>query len=74
MISLNELKINEEATVTKVSAKESIRKRLLDIGLVKGTKIKKVLVSSGNNMVAYSIKGAIIAIRKEDTKDIMVIR
>ena len=74
MISLNELKIGDEATVTKVSAKESIRKRLLDIGLVKGTKIKKVLVSSGNNMVAYSIKGAIIAIRKEDTKDIMVIR
>ena len=74
MINLNELKINEEAIIAKVKAKENIKKRLLDIGLVKGAKIKKVLISSGKDMVAYEIKGAVIAIRKEDTKDIMVIR
>ena len=74
MISLNDLKMGEEATVIKVSAKNDIKKRLFDIGLVKGTKVKVVLISPGKNMVAYDIKGAIIAIRKEDTKNIMVIR
>ena len=68
---LNDLKIGEEAIVTIVEANNNIKKRLLDIGLVKGSKVKPVLKSS-NNMVAYDIKGAIIAIRKDDTKKIKV--
>ena len=52
MISLNDLKIGDEATIVKVSAKENIKKRLLDIGLVKGSKIKVVLISPGKDMVA----------------------
>ena len=72
MLRMNELKLNEEAIIYLVKADDSIKKRFLDIGLVKGTKVKKVLISPGNDMVAYLIKGAIIAIRKDDTKDILV--
>ena len=68
---LNDLKIGEEAIVTIVEANNNIKKRLLDIGLVKGSQVKPVLKAS-NNMVAYDIKGAIIAIRKDDTKEIKV--
>lgn len=72
MKRLNELKINEEGFVLKVDAADNIKRRLLDMGLVKGSKIKPVLISPGKDMVAYFIKGAVIAIRKDDTKDIMV--
>lgn len=72
MKSLNDLELNKEAIVIKVAANENIKNRLLDIGLVPRSKIKTVLISPGKDMVAYQIKGAIIAIRKDDTKDIMV--
>lgn len=72
MKSLNDLKINQEAVVLKVKANENIQNRLLDIGLVPGSIVKPVLISPGDDMVAYQIKGAVIAIRKDDTKDIMV--
>ena len=72
MKRLNELFINEEGVIKKVVAPSNIKNRLIDIGFVKGTKIKKVLVSPGRDMVAYDIKGALIAIRKDDTNDILV--
>ncbi len=72
MKSLNDLKIGEEGIVLQNEANPNIRRRLLDIGLVKGTLVKPVLISPGNDMIAYQIKGAIIAIRKDDTKNIMV--
>ena len=72
MISLNELKVNEEAIISFVLDDENIKKRLLYVGLVKGSKVKKVLEKG--NIVAYEIKGAIMAIRKDDTKNIMVIK
>ena len=72
MKSLNDLKLGEEGTVVKVIADDNIKKRLLDIGLVTGSKVKPILISPGKDMVAYYIKGAVIAIRKGDTKDIEV--
>lgn len=72
MKSLNDLKLGEVGRVIKNEANQNIRRRLLDIGLVKGSIIKPVLISPGKDMVAYQIKGAIIAIRKDDTKKIMV--
>ena len=69
-MKLNDLKIDDKAVITKVDADKNIKRRLLDMGFVKGTTIQKVLVSSGDNMVGYFIKGAVVAIRKDDTKDI----
>lgn len=72
MKRLNDLKINEMAIIKKIDASEDIRKRLFDIGFVKGVKIKPVFVSLGNDMVAYNIKGTVMAVRKTDTEDIFV--
>ena len=72
MQKLNELSLGDECIIEQVKASDNIKKRFLDIGLVKGTKVKVILISSGKDMVAYFIKGATIAIRKSDTKDIIV--
>jgi len=45
---------------------------LLDIGLTPGTVIEKVMVNPGNNLIAYMIRGALIAIRNEDSSNILV--
>ena len=45
---------------------------MLDLGIVKNTIIKPVLKSPSGDPVAYEIRGAIIALRKEDSDLIMV--
>ena len=69
MICLNRLNIDEEAVVAKIGEKS---RRLKDLGLVEGTKVKCVLRSPLGDPYAYKIRGAVVAIRKEDASQIMV--
>lgn len=66
------MKVGDKAIVKKVQTNDSIKRRLLDIGLIEGTKIECLLKSPLNDPTAYLIRGAIIAIRKDDCKDIEV--
>lgn len=70
--SLNELNPGETAVVKELKIRGSIRRRLLDIGLVKDTKIECVGKSPAGDPAAFLIRGAVIAIRSEDMKDIVV--
>ena len=72
MVSLNELKINEEGIIIKVNTNENIKRRLMDIGFVKGEKVKLILKNFGDNMRAYKIKNTIMALRLKDTKNIFI--
>lgn len=72
MRKLNDLKLNESSIILKVEADKSIKKRLLDIGFVKGEKITLILKNIGDNMRAYKIKGTIVAVRLIDTKNIII--
>lgn len=70
--SLNELNPGETAVVKELKTRGSIRRRLLDIGLVKDTKIECVGKSPAGDPAAFLIRGTVIAIRSEDMKDIVV--
>ena len=50
----------------------AIRRRLLDIGLVEGTDVSCLQKSPAGDPVAYLIRGAVIAIRSEDSSQIVV--
>ncbi len=64
----------ELAVVQKSFAEGSIRKRLMDIGLIKGTLVKCVGSAPAGEPKAYYIRGAVIAIRADDAKNIIVER
>ncbi len=72
MRSLNELKINEESTIVSVNTDTNIKRRLMDIGFVKGEKVKLLLKNFGDNMRAYKIKNTVMALRVSDTKNILI--
>ena len=71
-ISLDKSKIGDFLLVKRVLNNNSIKRRFLDIGLTSGTKIEKVLENFDGNLVAYMIRGALIAIRHEDAKNVIV--
>lgn len=48
------------------------RRRLLDLGVVKGTEVTPKLVSAAGDPVAYEIRGALIALRREQARWILV--
>jgi len=70
--SLNNTKVGEVSRVYKIINNNSIKRRLLDIGLTPGTRVETVLKSFGGNLFAYMIRGALIAIRCEDAQGILV--
>ena len=74
VITLDQLALEKRAIVKQLHATGSIRRRLLDIGLVEGTTVECVLESPFHDPVAYFIRGTLIAIRKEDacTIEVMV--
>lgn len=71
-ISLNSTKVGEVSKIYKIVTDSSIKRRLLDLGLTPGTKVETVLKNFGGNLVAYMIRGALIGIRDEDAKGILV--
>lgn len=73
-MTLNELNLNEDMIVKKVSGEESIKRRFLDLGFIPGIEVKCVLVSPFKDPKAYKINGNIISIRNNDAKFIEVER
>ncbi|MBO5096495.1 MAG: ferrous iron transport protein A [Bacilli bacterium] len=69
---LSDMKIGDKARVLKVDSNEYIKRRLLDIGLIENTCVECVLKSGFDGMLAYLIRGAVIAIRKDDINKIEV--
>jgi len=73
-VRLSSLKENETAEIVGIS-KESRgenRRRLLDLGFVKGSKISVDLMSPLKNPTAYLIKGTSIALRTDQASKILI--
>lgn len=70
--TLSDIKLGESAKVTSLKNCGSMRRRLQDIGLIEGTKVKCVLKSPCGDPSAYQIRGAVIALRNDDASDIYV--
>ncbi len=74
IVRLSSLKENEVAHILGIS-KESRgdrRRRLLDLGFVKGTEISIDLISPMQNPTAYLVKGTSIALRKDQASKILI--
>lgn len=72
MISLNNIEVDKEYKISSLRVDKTILKRFLDIGLIPGTKIKKVLISPFKGISAYLIMDSIIAIRDKDVTGVIV--
>lgn len=70
--TINELKIGEMGIVDRIMGEKTIKRRLLDLGLIEGTHIKPVLISPSGDPRAFEFRGSLIAIRKEDAQNIKI--
>jgi len=72
-ISLSQLPVGKKANVYALEADGSARRRLLDLGVIDGTEIESLYKSPSGNPVAYLIRGAVIALRKDVADKITVL-
>jgi len=72
LYSLRDLKQGQTATVKSLLSTGSIRRRLLDIGLIEGTEVECLQISPAGDPVAYLIRGAVIALRSEDSSKVLI--
>lgn len=70
--SLSDMQPGQTATVHSLISNENIRRRFQDLGIIPGKKIQCLFKSPFGDPTAFLIKGAVIALRKEDTKNIIM--
>lgn len=72
-IKLNELNLNKSGIVKQINCSDNIKTRLLDLGIINGTKIMPIFRSMLGDPTAYMIRGSMLAIRETDAKEIIVL-
>ena len=72
MKNLNSINVREYAEIAELLTAGSMRQRLLDIGLTPDTVVECVGKSPAGDPKAFLIRGAVIAIRSEDCRGILI--
>lgn len=74
IIPLTQLKRGDAAVITELVTHDDMRRRLQDIGLIEGTVVECLLKSPLGDPAAFLIRGAVIALRSEDSSQVLVKR
>lgn len=70
--TLDKVELNHEVQVKKVNCSSNIKRRILDLGMVEGTKIKPVFKSPLGDPTAYEVRGSLISLREEESRNIEI--
>lgn len=71
-VTLDRLPLGSKGTVVSLEAAGIDRRRMLDLGLVRGTTVEALHKSPSGDPTAYSIRGTVIALRGEDAEKILL--
>lgn len=69
---LHQLRPGQEAVIVSVGGHAGLRRRYLEMGLVRGETVRVERVAPLGDPVAYSIKGYRLALRREEASQIQV--
>ncbi|WMJ87992.1 FeoA family protein [Anaerocolumna sp. MB42-C2] len=72
MIPLSLLPVGRKAKVKALTANGMSRRRMLDLGLISETEVEALQKSPSGDPIAYRIRGAVIALRTEESSKILV--
>lgn len=71
-MTLNELRLGESGTITKVNGEGVLRDRLLDMGLTPKTEVFLRKCAPMGDPIELTLRGYELTIRKEDAKMIQI--
>ena len=71
-MTLNDLAIGKEAVIAAVNGEGALRLRLLDMGLIPGTKVKVIKIAPLGDPIEITLRGYELTIRREHAKEIII--
>ena len=66
MVKLGELKLGESAVVVNVGGEGQLRKRFLDLGITKGTRVTMARIAPFGDPVEIQLRGYRLTLRKSE--------
>ncbi|HJA68826.1 MAG TPA: ferrous iron transport protein A [Firmicutes bacterium] len=72
MRTLKQVKIGESATVVKLHGEGAVKRRIMDMGLTKGTQVYVRKVAPLGDPIEVTVRGYELSIRKDDAQLIEV--
>ena len=72
MRTLKDVKVGEEVQVIKLTGEGAVKRRIMDMGVTKGTKIYVRKVAPLGDPVEVTVRGYELSIRKQDAQMIEV--
>ncbi|MBF0384313.1 MAG: FeoA domain-containing protein [Candidatus Omnitrophica bacterium] len=72
MVKLSEIGVKEKCKVVKVVGSKSIKKRLLEMGFVRGTDIYVEKLAPLGDPMELVLKGYHVSLRREEANDVYV--
>lgn len=69
---LSELRPGERGTVVRVGGGGPARRRIMEMGLVRGTEVKVVRVAPLGDPVEFEVRGYSLSLRKDEAQQVQV--
>ena len=71
-ISLIEIELKTRVRVVDISLASKVRRRIMDMGIVKGTEIIVIGKAPMGDPIELQVRGYSLSLRKSEARDIMV--
>jgi len=71
-VTLDTLRVGERGVVVHVGSKGPVRRRMMDMGMVPGSKVRVRRVAPLGDPIEFEIKGYSLSLRKSEAKAIQV--
>ncbi len=72
LIGLNEVEVKSKAKVVEVKLESKVRRRIMDMGIVKGVEISVEGKAPMGDPIELRVRGYNLSLRKNEAKDIIV--
>ena len=67
-MTINDLQIGEQGVISRVGGEGALRLRLLDMGLIPGTKVRLHKVAPMGDPIQIQVRGYELTIRRDDAR------
>lgn len=71
-MTLKELRPGQEGTVVSIGEKGPVRRRIMDMGVTPGVKVKVIKAAPLGDPIEVNIRGYELSLRKEEANQIVV--
>ena len=72
MDTLDHLRVGQSARIRAIYLPEEMQIRMRDLGLIPGTVVHCMLKSPLGSPAAYEVRGAVLALRRSDARQIQI--